>query len=268
MKLCSIGYVPPPSFNAGIASVFLANLRKFRLSHDLVLYSEHPWPDCERLKANPEMVKKGLKPDQFGQLSKWAVNNAIFLTGMKIAALKGYTHIIYLESDCRVGCDNWDGRIFEEHFNGPLPWVASGSLVCWNPMAGGMESAQRWNDLLVSTNERRNFPIPTYGHGASAKDKVSVFPNGALGVYDMRWIKKFFPERMNLMELSTMHAWDFVLGEKIWNVFGPDSYDMVGNLRSVFSSYADQITTENERLNLLRDGKVCAVHQVKSLATI
>ena len=264
MKLGIIGYVPPPTF--GHPKVFLDNLNKFKTTHEIMLYSDHPWPNVIPLKASPEVIKHTVNPVTH-QVNTWAVNNAIFLTGLALADRNKFSHIIYLESDCRIGKDNWDEIIFDEHFNSRLPLVASGTLVCWNPMMNS-ESARRWNDLICRTNKRRNFPIPTYGYGASHTGAPSIFPNGALGVYDMAWMKRFF-DLNNTIELAkASHAWDFVVGDKIWATFGPDAYDMVGNLNCIFSSYGEQVSTEQERLQLLRDGKVVAIHQVKSNATL
>jgi hypothetical protein len=266
MKLGIIGYVPPPSF--GNPRVFIDNLARYKHDNELLLYSDYNWPDTLRLKGSPESIIPMLEARPDGTKNKWAVNNFVFLTGLALAARSGFTHIIYLESDCRVGKHHWDSIMFEEHFalkNEPL---CSGTLVCWNPMSGGMASAKRWNDLICKTNKKRNFPIPTYGVGASVKSTPSIFPIGALGIYDMTWMQKFF-DLSKTMELAAhMHAWDFVIGDKIWAHFGLDSYDQVGNLQSVYSSFGDQITTEEERLGLVVSGKVTACHQVKSTNTL
>lgn len=263
-----IGYIPPPQFKQNVAGVFLDNLKRHPAKHDICLYSDHPY-DLPWIK---HFVKLKGAPDAFknfqvnGKLNEWAMNNAIWLAGMKIARDIGFTHIIYLESDCRVGEVGWDVPMYEEYFNLRKPCIAAGSLVCWNPTVAGMEGLKRW-EALISSNRKRNFPIPTYGWGSTVKDKVCVFPNGALGVYDMTWILKLFDVN-DQTEILGSHAWDFCLGERIWAQFGLQSYDMVANLNCVFSSYGDVITTEPERLQMLKDKRVVSVHQIKSHATI
>jgi hypothetical protein len=58
--------------------------------------------------------------------------------------------------------------------------------------------------------------------------------------------------------------WDLELGVRIWKQFGVEAYDMVANLKTVFSSYGNVITTEAERIAMLQDGSRRLVHQVKS----
>lgn len=254
-----IGYVPPPSFTG--AKSFLANLAMFKRTHELLLYSEHPYPECQvKLKGSPEWVEDA-------KSHKFAISNALFITGMKIAVVHGLTHVIYLESDCRVGIDDWDSIMFEEFFGLPVPVVASGSLVCWNTSNAGLDVQRRWQELLMM-NPRRNFPIPTYGLPLRhAGGTPAIFPNGALGIYDLNWVTKLFDVN-NTLECVKAHAWDFQLGEKIWNIFGVDSFDMVAHSNKIFSSYANEITTEQERLAMLRNKEVVAIHQVKSEITI
>lgn len=272
MKLCVVGYLPPPKFVCTMT--FLANLQKFWPANKTILYSDFPyWKepfnlDVIPLHASPEILKKATIA---GKPNTWAVNNAVFLTGMRMARQTGFDHAIYVESDCRFGCKDWDQRIFEEHFSLGFPNIASGSLVVWSPFNAGLEVTRRWERLIVERNEKRenpkrNFPIPTYGTRDSGLP--SIFPNGALGVYDLRWIAEMFDLNNTIQIASESHAWDFLIGEKIWQRFGVQSFDVVGNLTCIFSGYGDQITTEQERMAMLRNGDVVAVHQVKSDATI
>jgi hypothetical protein len=275
MKLGIFGYCPPAKFQDGLSMAFLENLKRFPAKNELILFTDpnptHPeiagWPGMVFLKADPEKVfpRQGF---QKSDGTYWAINNAVFLTACQMAVGKGFSHMIYLEADCRMGEAHWDEVIYDEFFSNPVPCVAGGSIVCWNPHAGGMESLKRWEDLIVRSNkEKRNFPIPTYGWGQNKGDKVSIFPNGALGVYDLKWMTKFFASPDGTWDAQTFaqkHAWDFVIGEAIWAEFGIDAYDMVCHLKSVYSSFGNLITSEEERLQMLRDHRVSAVHQVKS----
>jgi hypothetical protein len=54
------------------------------------------------------------------------------------------------------------------------------------------------------------------------------------------------------------------IGGRLWKVFAEDTFDFLGHLDTIYSGYGDILTTEEERMNLLRSGKVVAVHQIKS----
>jgi hypothetical protein len=288
LKLGIIGYLPPPQF--GCSKVFLENLSKNRPGADLLLYSDHDygkpdWFKFIRLRVNPEEFKKP-QYQPAGIRNEWGMNNAIWVTGMHFAVLEGYTHVIYIESDCRFGEPVWDLPMWEETFGAGHPVAAAGSLVCWNPHLGGMEGMKRWEALIVGNAnrgklpvpasvqtgqvKRENFPIPTYGVGqrpVPGHNCPAVFPNGALGVYDMAWVTKLF-DVTNTMEMVKSQAWDFALGERLWQAMGLHSYDVVRHLDCVYSSYGDVLTTEDWRLQLLKDHRVVGCHQVKSQATI
>lgn len=263
MKISVLGYVPPPSFPA--AEVFLANVRQFKTACPLILYSDHPYPDTLRIKSPDGMTNR---LNEAGEANKFAVNNLIFFTAVRIAISQGITHFIYLESDCRIGRDHWDGVILDEYFGRHEPLIVGGSMAIYNPCNGGAESARRWADA-IGKNVRKNIPIPTYGwKGAADTTGSCVFVNGALGIYDVEWLKKMFDLEDTTKTARNATAWDMQIGLELWKMFGANAYDVVGNLNSVFSSYGNTLTSEEERLQMLRSGTVVGVHQVKSEATI
>jgi hypothetical protein len=260
MKLCLCGYVAPPS--VGHPEAFLRNLARFKHTTDLILYSEHPWPDTFRLKGSPEAYRSHKFPD--GRPNKFCVQNGAFFTGVRIAHQRGYTHMITLEDDVRVGCDDWDSRMWDEYFALTVPAVAAGTLATYNPCNVGPEATRRWNELL-RRNTRKNFPIATYGWlGAGIEGPSAVFPNGALAIYDLRWLAKFFDLEKTAYIASAHDAWDFAIGFKIWDYFKEQSYDMVGMLECIFSGYKNLVISEEERIDMLKRGDVVAVHHVKT----
>jgi hypothetical protein len=265
IKLGVIGYVPPLKYGNGVSKVFLENLRAFPTKNQSILFTDPGAHDgLVNLKVDADVMKN--LPTKDGRANEWSLNNALFITAVRMAIDNGWSHMLYLESDCRVNQKHWDAIVFEEFFSAPVPAVAGGSVVCWNPHAGGFESLQRWQDLIQRNNKARNFPIPTYGHGASGTGPTAIFPNGALGVYDLVWMKRFF-DIHNAMDFAARHAWDFVIGEEIWHRFGIDSFDMVTHLNTIFSSYGEIVSTEAQRLAMLRRHDVVAIHQVKSHET-
>lgn len=267
VKLAVVGYVPPSIKNLN-PEVFLRNLEKNKPDAELLLYSDFPYPGVIQLKGRPdEMIPEDVRfPD--GTKNTFALNNLLFLTGLLVAKKHDVTHMLYVECDCRFGRPGWDSVVFEQYFRWPVPAVAAGSAVCYNPCNAGREGEERWYQF-ISQNRRRNFPIPTYGFkGAAMGDGSAVFVNGALGVYDMSWLLRMFKLDQTAQYAQEIFAWDFMIGFKLWKEFGLQAYDMVAHLPAVFSSYGDVLTTEEERLEMLRSGEVVAVHQIKSSKTL
>lgn len=261
MKLAVLAYVPP--HDRFHPRVFVENLKKFKPKHDLMLYSDD-WPDTIKI-GNPDSIKKVASADIPQQ--KWSLNNIIFFTALRIAVQNNVTHILYMESDSRVGRDGWDDEIFSEFFKNPGA-IIGGSMVCYNPANFSMEATERWVQA-VSQNSRKNFPIPTYGwKGAADKSDSCVFVNGSIGVYDVKWMSELFNLNDSARLSLQSTAWDMEVGARLWQKFGARTYDFVAHLRCMFSSYGEILTTEEQRMQMLRSGLCCAVHQCKSDATI
>lgn len=288
-KLGVVGYCPPPSFPG--ASAFLENFNLFRPAGEAVIYSDHaPYNFIPVL--DPEKIEGKDKNPQ------WAVNNAIFAAGVCLAARTGLTHMIYIEADCRFGCKGWDSIIFDEYFRLPFPPIAAGSLVAHACVNGGRKFYDRFTDMIASNrHSKKAHPIPIYGvpvpdekrslfpdlspsviEPGSKNDafKPAVYPNGALGVYDVAWLCEIFgigpdgkfKEGRHMMEIVLSVAWDHVIGRRLYDRFGADVFDVVAHLNSCYSGYGNRLNTESERLQMLRDGKCVGVHQVKSDATV
>lgn len=265
MKICTLAYIPPP--NVGNAAVFVENLRKFPTAHPLVAYSDHDYgSEVIRLKGSPELARDTANP--------FAINNACFYTGVRIADKQGYDYFCYLEADCRVGRKHWDAAIFDEFFADPRALICGGSVVVYNPSNSGPVGFQKWCDLCALHNgSEKNSRIPTYGwKGAADASGSCVFVNGALGVYSVAWMKLLFPELFeegkSLEVARKSKPWDLQIGLNLWSRFGADAYELVGHMSSMFSSYGDVLTTEQQRLDWLREGRYVAIHQVKSSATL
>jgi len=238
----------------------------------MVAYSEHDWdwPGLIKLKADPEEVKSRAPKLQNGEPNQFAINNVLWLVGLRFAREMGYTHVLYLESDCRVGVKHWDEKVFDEYFSIGRPLIAGGNIACYNPCNSTALGSKRWEELVTQNNKRRNVPIPTYGWlPAATKAPSCVFVNGALAIYSIAWMEQLFEH----LEDCTRQAYapspfDMGLGVKLWDIFQEDSYEVLGHLTSVFSGFGDIMTTEEERLDMVRSGECVGCHQVKSDATV
>jgi len=296
MKPVICAYVPPPKLP--YAEPFLRNIRKHKTKNDLLLFSEHDWPDVKRLQGTPEILKN--EKDRHNRDKAWTMANLIFYTGIDMAVRAGYTHAIYVEADSRVKGDGWDARIFDEFFGLPMPAIIGGSMVIHNPATSGIVGLRRWDDT-VRRNKRRNFPIPTFGDcGGCEKKDSCVFVYGSGMVIDLAWWSKLFAQEErdhDVQSIPQVHQFgmtsrlprspaippengfwpvklarnsrpfDVELGVRIWNLFGPDAYDVIANLTTIFSSYGDLLTSEDQRLSMLSDG-ANLVHQVKSAVEV
>lgn len=294
LKLGSIGYVPPPEHPklGKCAQSFVMNMEKFKPTYEVMLYSDYA-PYQFRSIVNPEGIEaRKTNP-------RWAVNNAIFISGIRMAIMAGFTHVIYLEADCRVGTPGWDAVIFDEYFRLPFPAVAAGSLVSHACVNGGQVFFRRFSDMIArNRRDKSQHLIPIYGvpcppekqgqfpEGASANIippgdprvsfKPAVYPNGALGVYDLAWMAELFGIQKDgkfkagysTMDVALGVAWDHVIGMRLYDRFGADLFDVVAHMDSVYSGFGDRLDTEPERLRLLTDKRAVAVHQVKSGATV
>lgn len=262
MKLCSIGYLPA----AGTFNVesFRQSVQQFKSKYPVLLFSPHPHAGEVIQIGNPDRaIRETGQPTEKRHI---LINNLVFFTALRIAMKQGFTHAIYLETDCRVGRDYWDELMFEEFFNCGRHVICGGSMVVYNPCNSGPKGYRRWG-ALVEQNQKRNFPIPTYGwKGAADNSGSCVFVNGALGIYDIAWMAKLF-DLENTFAIATDPApgpWDMMIGFALWKMFGEDTYDVLLHMKTIFSSYGDVITTELERQTMLKSGQFVAVHQIKS----
>lgn len=268
-KLAIIGYVPPKGYGTG--EFFLRHIERFVPKNELVLFSDTQTDKLIsiNLKASVEDVKgvNAMSGQYEGRPNPFAVNNRCFFTALRIAIKKEFSHILLVEDDVRVSCAGWDEPIFEAFFSNPKPILMSGSIVVYNPSNSGMAGLKRWTELIKS-NTRKNLPIPTYGFKGQADGTGSaVFPNGAGAVFSVDALKMLFPEieqpGISYDLALNGPAWDFFVGLRLWEKFGPDAYDLVGMNECIFSSFGNVITTEAERLKMLHEG-LMLVHQCKS----
>lgn len=258
MNPVSICYLPPSP--VGNVDSFKANLKKFGRRFPLICYG---WqledPHAVQLKQNPEYLKSNAQ-------NKLALANATFFTGVRIAADQGYTHIIVLEVDCRVGCHDWDGIMWDEMLKKNPEAIMAGSPVVFNPAAWSRAATDAYEKFLARTYPRV-CPMPVAGSGRLAeKQHTAAFTNGALSIYRMDWLMKTFSAEMErTVDLAIRcRAWDYEIGLRLWNEFDLKAYDHIVSLNRSYSGYGELMTTESERKAWLSEGKVVAVHQVKS----
>lgn len=289
-RVCVTGYVPPPSFKG--AKSFLENLSRNQISGEYFFLSEHReygFGD-KNLLGHPPELNAAVMEKKTPRLS-----NLVFLSCLRVASQRGYTHMLYIESDCRFKGNGWDAIMFEEFFSLPFPALAGGSVTAHSMINGGGEFYRRFSQYFKE--KQKNLPLPVFGiqalnvPGAAEcfKDgeaqviapgdsravlrnvKPSLYPNGAIGIYDIAMCREIFgmnpdgswKKDYNGMMVVSWPAWDYVIGMALYDKFGSDVFDVVAHLETCWSSYGDSLSTEAERLQMLRDGVCRGVHQVK-----
>lgn len=271
MKTISVAYIPPRTVQGAIA--FYENLQKFPPAGELITFSDSEWPGALRLKVSIDIFAKGNVNSAFaegehaGKHNPHSRHNALWLTGIKMALDRGATHMLYLEHDCRVGRQGWDGVIFDEYFSLPHPTIVAGTLSVYNPSNFGVEAAKRAREVIAK-QPRHGVPVGVYGWlGAAAQQDphpACVFPNGALAVYDLLWMSRMWELSEVIYSARQNGPYDMATGQHLWKKFEADTYDLIGYLSSVYSGYGDALTTPEFRRQLLLDGKVVAMHQEKT----
>lgn len=277
MNLATLAYIPGQHF--GHPQVFLDNLSKFPTKYPLITFS-HFNDKADVHIGNPEIVAGARNND--GTTKHYAISNLIFFTALRIARAKGLTHIIYIEPDSRVGATHWDERMFEEFFHSNRPTVLGGSICVYGPCASGSKATQRWmrfmqEELVKPLPEAyRQFgksayraPINCYGKDDEILNrKTCVFSMGSLSVIDVPYITSLFPLENTGGLAEKAGPWDLEIGFRLWDALQEHSYDVVHHISCILSTYGDGIMNEAERLELLRQKQVVAIHQVKSAETV
>ena len=149
MKIGTVAYIPP----RGVlhSEAFMANIQKNPAKHPLFLMSDSAEWNPSKLIKSPELI---------GKRPAWAVNNAIFLQGLELAREVGLDFFLYLESDSRAGCKDFDAVIFDEFFGRYSAGVScAGSPVVWDLNSGGREFALRVVEMAWKYQQAGDLPM-------------------------------------------------------------------------------------------------------------
>ena len=259
-------YLPPP----GVCNsdVYVQNLLAWKRECQILAFSDHAWTGFDhlvRLKSRVDDHKRDAKGNV------WFLRSLIFLTGIRLAHEHGVTDVIWVEADCRVGADYWDNTMFNDFDRLPqhgLPIAAAGMLCAHNPCNHDVAWLTGWTGAVHNAYADGKFPPLTYSGGGSDKKLTPcVFPYGGLSILNVGIMRELFGTGLATPLAQQMSAWDKEIGMRLFDRHGAAVWDMVGQLGKVWSSYGDVLTSEEERLQMLRDGRVVGVHQVKSEAT-
>lgn len=285
-------YLPPNSgrFNT---NAFLENLRRNPPKYPLVTISERAeFNPTIKIKNSPAVPGMTGVVDASGNC--FAIHNLVWIYAMCFAWRDGVSHVLYLEEDCRASGADWDEAIFNEYLSEQPDALISGTMAVYNPANTNREFWLRYCQLISKYNEGdrtaddatvkdRNFPIATYGwkgktlppvafgnKSQAEKSGSALFVNGAGGIYSIAGFRELFPEITRWDDKNAKFnfatktgAWDANIGKRVSDKYRERSFDMVHHNPKVYSVFGNAITTEEERLAMLRSGTVRLVHSVK-----
>ncbi len=264
MNPATLVYLPPdlPKFNT---QSFIRNIEENPPAGKLIVFSDHDYKidGLIKIKSPDEAMKKAM----VGENRKVDVPNLVWLTAIRIAKSAGLTHMLFLESDCRLFGAGWDVKLFNEFFDDLTAPMFGGSIVAYNVACDGRAAYDRYV-RFVNQNRKNPFPIPPYGwKGAGDRVNPCVYPNGAGTICSIAALETLFTADELAASVKTARAiapFDQEVGFRLWKLFGLETYNLLLHMKSQYSGFGEVMTTEMERRELLQSGTVSLVHQIKS----
>lgn len=256
MRIGIIAYVPPPKRFQSDA--FVANLSHWKTDLPIFLYSDYPRDTSYNHIANPDVVKAAKFP--------FAVNNCVYLFGLKLAVDAKLDKFLYLEADCRVRGDHWAERIFDDCFRGGNEPLIYGTPVGFNLSQGGGIVVKRFIQLFHNSIQDTGCPPAVHGAWPGSPLHPILFSNGASSIYDTKLATEIFTgfdKDIGRAAISTP-AFDHTWGVGLWKKFGAEMFDHFQYSRITYSGFGDTLMDFHERKTLLLSGKMACVHQIKS----
>jgi hypothetical protein len=254
-NLCIFVYLPPPG--VGHTEVFLKNLRDFPPHNRVFMISEHPWPGVTKIVNPVSLVGKDYQK----------IYNLLLVESLRIARKEGYSHMLYLETDCRVKGDDWDDRIYTEFLEHKQAILGGCLAICgdltspaFNSQFTKLTNKYNSND---SNGVKRNWPIIRQGNYRT--NHPIVFVNGAPAIYEVKAILEIIEEEQKQNNLAQVKVLDADLGWMIGRKFGIlESFNKIVHLPLVLATGGETIIPFSDRTSQLTDLKVAAIHSIKT----
>lgn len=253
MKKAILSYVPP--HERLHPESFLKNLRHYKTDIPVILYSDKPQdgmlpiPDPTPIKVSKNRI---------------AIQNLVFLSGVEIAQKQDIERFLYLEADCRIGCDFWAEQMMEEvETNRDMFCAGTPAIFNSKAMTHAQEIAAQHYCLRYT--QVTGFKVPVF-EAKTPRPVGCVFIMGAGSIFNTAVAADLFLgfERDKMQKAMDKPAFDLWVGLRCVHLFGPNAVNKLPFLTRSFSSYGSKINSEQDRIDMLRTGKACLVHQVKS----
>lgn len=234
---------------------FLRNIRHYKTDIPIILYGENS-SQVDVTIPDPAPVKSSK--------NRVGIHNLVFLHGLEIAQKKRIDRFLYMELDCRIGCDHWAEKMFEEVEHRRDMFMA-GTIACYNTKAMKPAQAKAAQDYCSEYTKATGFKVPVF-EAKQPRPVGCVFIMGGASIFNTAVASDIFLgfERDLHQKAIQKPAYDLFLGMRTAQLFGANATNKLPFLTCSFSSYGSKINTEAERIEMLRTGKVCAIHQVKT----
>lgn len=260
MKVGSVAYLPPPGV-AGVES-FVKNIVSYNTEHPITFYSDTPeaYPELD-VKRIPDVPKTVLYRNL-----PLSANNSAYVRGIELAHADGLEFFLYLESDCRVRGDGWDGKLFDEFF-GQKDCLVGGTPSVFNMGLAPANAALRMLKFINSTVKRTGrLPLIWQTVSRDGHAPPFAFPNGAGGIYETSTVNAAFGGRKYDWGsfVANMGAWDVFVGRALHNQFGLELFDRFALLPSMYSGYKDVHYSLADRQKMMMSGEIVLMHQCKT----
>lgn len=236
---------------------FLQNIGHYSHEYPIMFFSDYnkgKYSDFIHIPS-PDPLKKSK--------NKTACQNYLFIHALRIARDAGLSRFIYLESDCRVGCDNWDKLMLDE-------WV-DGSVVMGTPNLFNTTDMPRvhWpriESYLADYTAATGLPVAQFlANPKTRKLGSCMFMMGAGAIYDTAKTLELFPGFDSCISSYACRtaAFDLHIGLRLFQMHSIAALDKMPFLARSFSGFGNKVLNLGQRVERLRTGKSCLIHQYK-----
>lgn len=237
---------------------FLKNMDHYKRTYPIIYFSDFNqgrWADFISI-PDPEPLK--------ASKNKTATQNALFLHAIQISKEMDLDRFIYLEIDVRVGCDNWDQLMMDDWVDGS---VVSGTPNIFSPDQIPKEHWPAIHSYIQSYTDKTGLPVAQFLANEKTKRLGGcIFHMGAGAIYDTSAMLELFPNFDNCLHSYACRtaAFDLHIGLRMFQTYGAKALGLMPFLTRSFSGFGNKILNYGQRIERLRSGDACLIHQVKT----
>lgn len=261
MNLIIIAYASKPGAHerrTGYAGSFVSDYLAFKTRHDKYLLSEYKWPSA--IKVND--------PALYNYKEKNMLTHLIFLYALRFAIKIKASHFMFVEQDCRMAGDYWDVPIADEFLaHDSLPRIAGTTVLFNNDRDYNLMKGVTWfiQNKINLNNKGSVIPYWFQSNGDLAnKGCKGIYVNGALGIFDVNYLKRHYGQINIYSHSHSNYLWDIMISKYLYDDYGSDCFKHAQPIYSIWSMCNYRYASEGRLIEMLKDRKIMAAHQIKS----